>query len=196
VSQFAIPGVSVHTGTTTSSPYTLATSFRVASPCPASSLFFCGITLNHYIYHTMSRTSRTQFTTPYIFPTFAQLSENLFSYISASPFSRAHPRNELRETPLYPHRHCHCRLHLLHCQWVEGVTECDRVESTSLGGAKHLMSAIFCHGVCEVGRVHRDCVPARGSTTVLVIKRGVDKNWTTIWWHGVWHAVISCHSVG
>ena len=43
------------------------------------SLLFCGITLKHYAYHTMSR--RTQRATKYIFSTLAQLSENfIFVY--------------------------------------------------------------------------------------------------------------------
>ncbi|ORX37245.1 Sodium/hydrogen exchanger family-domain-containing protein [Kockovaella imperatae] len=44
------------------------------------SLLFCGITLKHYAYHTMSR--RTQRTTKYMFAVLAQLSENfIFIYL-------------------------------------------------------------------------------------------------------------------
>ncbi|KAI0262726.1 Sodium/hydrogen exchanger family-domain-containing protein [Gloeopeniophorella convolvens] len=50
------------------------------------SLLFCGITLKHYAYHTMSR--RTQRTTRYIFGTLAQLSENfIFIYLGLSLFT-------------------------------------------------------------------------------------------------------------
>ncbi|THG95059.1 hypothetical protein EW026_g6522 [Hermanssonia centrifuga] len=50
------------------------------------SLLFCGITLKHYAYHTMSR--RTQRTTKYIFSTLAQLSENfIFVYLGLSLFT-------------------------------------------------------------------------------------------------------------
>ncbi|KAF8549833.1 sodium/hydrogen exchanger [Imleria badia] len=50
------------------------------------SLLFCGITLKHYAYHTMSR--RTQRTTKYIFSTLAQLSENfIFIYLGLSLFT-------------------------------------------------------------------------------------------------------------
>lgn len=50
------------------------------------SLLFCGITLKHYAYHTMSR--RTQRTTKYIFATLAQLSENfIFIYLGLSLFT-------------------------------------------------------------------------------------------------------------
>jgi sodium/hydrogen exchanger-like protein 6/7 len=52
------------------------------------SLLFCGITLKHYAYHTMSR--RTQRTTKYIFATLAQLSENfIFIYLGLSLFTSA-----------------------------------------------------------------------------------------------------------
>lgn len=52
------------------------------------SLLFCGITLKHYAYHTMSR--RTQRTTKYIFATLAQLSENfIFIYLGMSLFTSA-----------------------------------------------------------------------------------------------------------
>ncbi|KAJ6556887.1 Sodium/hydrogen exchanger family-domain-containing protein [Mycena sp. CBHHK59/15] len=52
------------------------------------SLLFCGITLKHYAYHTMSR--RTQRTTKYIFSTLAQLSENfIFIYLGMSLFTSA-----------------------------------------------------------------------------------------------------------
>ncbi|KAA1474128.1 sodium/hydrogen exchanger [Dentipellis sp. KUC8613] len=50
------------------------------------SLLFCGITLKHYAYHTMSR--RTQRATKYIFATLAQLSENfIFVYLGLSLFT-------------------------------------------------------------------------------------------------------------
>ncbi|KAG2361015.1 Sodium/hydrogen exchanger family-domain-containing protein [Suillus spraguei] len=50
------------------------------------SLLFCGITLKHYAYHTMSQ--RTQRTTKYIFSTLAQLSENfIFIYLGLSLFT-------------------------------------------------------------------------------------------------------------
>jgi sodium/hydrogen exchanger-like protein 6/7 len=50
------------------------------------SLLFCGITLKHYAYHTMSR--RTQRTTKSIFGTLAQLSENfIFIYLGLSLFT-------------------------------------------------------------------------------------------------------------
>ncbi|KAI0651161.1 sodium/hydrogen exchanger [Trametes meyenii] len=50
------------------------------------SLLFCGITLKHYAYHTMSR--RTQRATKYIFATLAQLSENfIFIYLGLSLFT-------------------------------------------------------------------------------------------------------------
>ncbi|THH19177.1 hypothetical protein EW146_g1956 [Bondarzewia mesenterica] len=50
------------------------------------SLLFCGITLKHYAYHSMSR--RTQRTTKYIFATLAQLSENfIFIYLGLSLFT-------------------------------------------------------------------------------------------------------------
>ncbi|KAI0049031.1 sodium/hydrogen exchanger [Auriscalpium vulgare] len=50
------------------------------------SLLFCGITLKHYAYHTMSR--RTQRTSKYIFATLAQLSENfIFIYLGLSLFT-------------------------------------------------------------------------------------------------------------
>ena len=52
------------------------------------SLLFCGITLKHYAYHTMSR--RTQRATKYIFSTLAQLSENfIFIYLGMSLFTSA-----------------------------------------------------------------------------------------------------------
>ncbi|KZS95680.1 sodium/hydrogen exchanger [Sistotremastrum niveocremeum HHB9708] len=52
------------------------------------SLLFCGITLKHYAYHTMSR--RTQRTTKYIFAILAQLSENfIFIYLGLSLFTSA-----------------------------------------------------------------------------------------------------------
>lgn len=52
------------------------------------SLLFCGITLKHYAYHTMSR--RTQRATKYIFQTLAQLSENfIFIYLGMSLFTSA-----------------------------------------------------------------------------------------------------------
>ena len=50
------------------------------------SLLFCGITLKHYAYHTMSR--KTQRTTKYIFATLARLSENfIFIYLGLSLFT-------------------------------------------------------------------------------------------------------------
>jgi sodium/hydrogen exchanger-like protein 6/7 len=50
------------------------------------SLLFCGITLKHYAYHTMSR--RTQRTTKSICATLAQLSENfIFIYLGLSLFT-------------------------------------------------------------------------------------------------------------
>ena len=50
------------------------------------SLLFCGITLKHYAYHTMSR--RTQRATKYIFSILAQLSENfIFIYLGISLFT-------------------------------------------------------------------------------------------------------------
>ncbi|KAI0248952.1 Sodium/hydrogen exchanger family-domain-containing protein [Lactifluus subvellereus] len=50
------------------------------------SLLFCGITLKHYAYHTMSR--RTQRATKYIFGTLAKLSENfIFIYLGLSLFT-------------------------------------------------------------------------------------------------------------
>ncbi|KAF8816934.1 monovalent inorganic cation transporter [Phlegmacium glaucopus] len=56
------------------------------------SLLFCGITLKHYAYHTMSR--RTQRATKYIFSTLAQLSENfIFIYLGMSLFTSA-PESE------------------------------------------------------------------------------------------------------
>ncbi|KAK7447029.1 monovalent cation:H+ antiporter, CPA1 (nhx1) [Stygiomarasmius scandens] len=52
------------------------------------SLLFCGITLKHYAYHTMSR--RTQRTSKYIFSTLAQLSENfIFIYLGMALFTSA-----------------------------------------------------------------------------------------------------------
>ncbi len=52
------------------------------------SLLFCGITLKHYAYHTMSR--RTQRSSKYIFSTLAQLSENfIFIYLGMSLFTSA-----------------------------------------------------------------------------------------------------------
>ncbi|CAE6462523.1 unnamed protein product [Rhizoctonia solani] len=51
------------------------------------SLLFCGITLKHYAYHTMSR--RTQRTTKYMFSILAQLSENfIFIYLGLSLFTQ------------------------------------------------------------------------------------------------------------
>ncbi|KAK7055492.1 Sodium/hydrogen exchanger [Favolaschia claudopus] len=59
------------------------------------SLLFCGITLKHYAYHTMSR--RTQRTSKYIFSTLAQLSENfIFIYLGMSLFTS--PPTEERVT--------------------------------------------------------------------------------------------------
>jgi sodium/hydrogen exchanger-like protein 6/7 len=52
------------------------------------SLLFCGITLKHYAYHTMSH--RTQRATKYIFSTLAQLTENfIFIYLGMSLFTSA-----------------------------------------------------------------------------------------------------------
>ena len=52
------------------------------------SLLFCGITLKHYAYHTMSR--RTQRASKYIFSTLAQLSENfIFIYLGMALFTSA-----------------------------------------------------------------------------------------------------------
>lgn len=49
------------------------------------SLLFCGITLKHYAYHTMSK--RTQRTTKYMFAVLAQLSENfIFIYLGLNLF--------------------------------------------------------------------------------------------------------------
>lgn len=51
------------------------------------SLLFCGITLKHYAYHSMSR--RTQRTTRYTFQTLANLSENfIFIYLGLSLFTQ------------------------------------------------------------------------------------------------------------
>lgn len=51
------------------------------------SLLFCGITLKHYAYHTMSK--RTQRTTKYMFAVAAQLSENfIFIYLGLSLFTQ------------------------------------------------------------------------------------------------------------
>nr|ASF90256.1 hypothetical protein SPAR04614 [Bartheletia paradoxa] len=51
------------------------------------SLLFCGITLKHYAYHTMSR--RTQRTTKYLFAVLAQLSENfIFIYLGLTLFTQ------------------------------------------------------------------------------------------------------------
>ncbi|KAF8626670.1 hypothetical protein AX15_004761 [Amanita polypyramis BW_CC] len=56
------------------------------------SLLFCGITLKHYAYHTMSR--RTQRASRYIFSTLAQLSENfIFIYLGMALFTSA-PESE------------------------------------------------------------------------------------------------------
>ncbi|TFK36573.1 Sodium/hydrogen exchanger family-domain-containing protein [Crucibulum laeve] len=52
------------------------------------SLLFCGITMKHYAYHTMSR--RTQRASKYLFSTLAQLSENfIFIYLGLSLFTSA-----------------------------------------------------------------------------------------------------------
>ncbi|RDB17774.1 putative Na(+)/H(+) antiporter C15A10.06 [Hypsizygus marmoreus] len=52
------------------------------------SLLFCGITLKHYAYHTMS--VKTQRATKYIFSTLARLSENfIFIYLGISLFTSA-----------------------------------------------------------------------------------------------------------
>ena len=68
------------------SAYTCYFSSNGPSMSGIVSLLFCGITLKHYAYHTMSR--RTQRTTKYIFPTLAQLSENfIFIYLGLSLFT-------------------------------------------------------------------------------------------------------------
>jgi solute carrier family 9 (sodium/hydrogen exchanger), member 6/7 len=52
------------------------------------SLLFCGITLKHYAYHTMSH--RTQLSTKYLFATLAQLTENfIFIYLGIALFTSA-----------------------------------------------------------------------------------------------------------
>lgn len=52
------------------------------------SLLFCGITLKHYAYHTMSL--RTQRSSKYIFSTLSKLSENfIFIYLGLSLFTNA-----------------------------------------------------------------------------------------------------------
>lgn len=52
------------------------------------SLLFCGITLKHYAYHTMSQ--KTQRATKYIFSTLARLSENfIFIYLGIALFTSA-----------------------------------------------------------------------------------------------------------
>ncbi|KAG6910378.1 hypothetical protein DXG01_011093 [Tephrocybe rancida] len=52
------------------------------------SLLFCGITLKHYAYHTMSQ--KTQRATKYLFSTLARLSENfIFIYLGISLFTNA-----------------------------------------------------------------------------------------------------------
>lgn len=64
------------------------------------SLLFCGITLKHYAYHTMSR--RTQRTTKYIFSMLAQLSENfIFIYLGMSIFTLP-PREHSLTTYIKP----------------------------------------------------------------------------------------------
>lgn len=51
------------------------------------SLLFCGVTLKHYAYHTMSK--RTQRTTKYMFAVLAQLSENfIFIYLGLNLFTQ------------------------------------------------------------------------------------------------------------
>lgn len=51
------------------------------------SLLFCGITLKHYAYHTMS--TRTQRTTKYMFAVISQLSENfIFIYLGLNLFTQ------------------------------------------------------------------------------------------------------------
>ena len=51
------------------------------------SLLFCGITLKHYAYHTMS--TRTQRTTKYMFQVISQLSENfIFIYLGLNLFTQ------------------------------------------------------------------------------------------------------------
>lgn len=64
------------------------------------SLLFCGITLKHYAYHTMSL--RTQRTTRYIFSMLAQLSENfIFIYLGLSIFTIP-PHDEKLTTYIKP----------------------------------------------------------------------------------------------
>jgi solute carrier family 9 (sodium/hydrogen exchanger), member 6/7 len=59
------------------------------------SLLFCGITLKHYAYHTMSR--RTQKATKWIFATVAQLTENfIFVYLGMALFTSAPTRESAK----------------------------------------------------------------------------------------------------
>lgn len=66
------------------------TSYFFSNACHKSgivSLLFCGITLKHYAYHTMSK--RTQKTTKYMFAVLAQLSENfIFIYLGLNLFTQ------------------------------------------------------------------------------------------------------------
>jgi sodium/hydrogen exchanger-like protein 6/7 len=51
------------------------------------SLLFCGVTLKHYAYHTMS--VKTQKTTKYMFAVMSQLSENfIFIYLGLNLFTQ------------------------------------------------------------------------------------------------------------
>ena len=65
------------------------TSYFFSNGCGMSgivSLLFCGITLKHYAYHTMS--IRSQRTSKYLFSTLAQLSENfIFIYLGMNLFT-------------------------------------------------------------------------------------------------------------
>ncbi|KAF9031083.1 sodium/hydrogen exchanger [Hymenopellis radicata] len=64
----------------------MGVAFGLAMHVGIVSLLFCGITLKHYAYHTMSR--RTQRSSKYIFSTLAQLSENfIFIYLGMSLFT-------------------------------------------------------------------------------------------------------------
>lgn len=68
---------------------TIASSLRVQADDPPGivSLLFCGVTLKHYAYHTMSK--RTQRTTKYMFAVLAQLSENfIFIYLGLNLFTQ------------------------------------------------------------------------------------------------------------
>lgn len=63
------------------------TPLGVTTPSGIVSLLFCGITLKHYAYHSMSK--RTQKTTKYMFAVLAQLSENfIFIYLGLNLFAQ------------------------------------------------------------------------------------------------------------